>query len=202
MKFERSIDVEEFSTLLFYELTNRYEVWNKLPDEYKETWLKSHRDHAFISIAGYSQITKKFKKYYNKDVNKNKLSIHFANGFDHRCTVDYFSQNALEILKNKGIHAKDKKGGTLLCYEHIIPKNLILKPLIEKAKIGNLTQKDVYDQINKYYFVACITKDEDKLLSENKLIKNMPDNWNQEEILARYDEVKISLIKNNIEVCE
>ena len=50
----------------------------------------------------------------------------------------------------------------------------------------------VYNLISKYWVICTITKDEDKLLNRT----NMPNNWNERNLFARYDEIKLRIVKN------
>lgn len=100
---------------------------------------------------------------------------------------DYFSQNALEQVKNNNFDR--------LIFEHMIPKNeYIQKPCEAKAKDGNLKLEFIENLLLQYWFIATITKDEDKLLDRNK----MPEKWDNKDIFYRYTKANIVLVKNTL----
>ena len=98
---------------------------------------------------------------------------------------------------------KQIKKGTYegLVFEHMIPKEkYIQEPCIKKSieiKINNEPISELEDfilnKLKKYWKLAVVTKEEDKLLSRNK----MPDNWDKKNIKARYEAAKIPLTKYN-----
>ncbi|MGL4694658.1 hypothetical protein [Enterococcus larvae] len=188
----RSIDLEEMALLLHYELVSRYKVYDEIKEKhneaYADNWLKAHKDHEFVSKIGFKPVTARWKKKLKKE---GKLP---TTGFDHRNTVDYFSKAALELMELYGVEHKigDK---TAYAYEHMIPKaKYIMNPLKEKAKQGILELEDVRALLDKYYYVACITKEEDGKLNRN----SMPEDWDGECIEARYKAKDIELVANKL----
>lgn len=87
----------------------------------------------------------------------------------------------------------DKGNRHDLVYEHIVPKaKYIQNECIECEKNGSPKSVEEIEAIlTKYWRIATITKDEDRLLSK----LNMPDGWDGVDIFARYDLAGIKLIK-------
>lgn len=80
-----------------------------------------------------------------------------------------------------------------LVYEHVVPKRpYIQKPCEELAERGELTVEFAHTVLEKYWRVATITKAEDLRLHRNA----MPDGWDGENVLARYQSVGIVLQPN------
>ena len=106
-------------------------------------------------------------------------------------SVEYISPKALELI-NQG-NTKD------LIYEHMIPKeNYIQGPCLEAIKKRSpLSLNQIHELLDKYWHIALITIDEDKILNSLKLRKHMPENWDNEDILARYKMANINLINTN-----
>lgn len=98
--------------------------------------------------------------------------------------TDYYSVKAKAQL--------DKGDSHDLVYEHMVPKaKYIQDKCVECAKNGEIKSVEEIEAIlSKYWRIATITKDEDKLL--NKL--NMPDDWDGSDIQARYRDKGIDLI--------
>ena len=72
----------------------------------------------------------------------------------------------------------------------MVPKSkYIQRPCEKLAKNGMLKIDDVTDLFNKYWKIAIITKEEDKLISS----KSMPDDWDNVCIYARYNKAGITL---------
>lgn len=109
-------------------------------------------------------------------------------------TADYISDAARDLIDQFGVnHRINSK--TPFRYEHMVPKNeYILKPLKAKAAKGTLTKKHVKDLLEKYYYVACITIEEDSKLSKT----SMPKKWDKQDIKARYTTAGIELKENTI----
>jgi hypothetical protein len=125
---------------------------------------------------------------------KNKF---LSNAYLHLCKgkysiSNYQSKEALSILNgDNGI----QKSGNLV-FEHMVPKDrYIQKPCEELAKSGELSPDFIYKLLEEYWFIATITKDEEKLL---KTAKVMPKEWENTGHIARYENTKIELIQNPI----
>jgi len=90
------------------------------------------------------------------------------------------------------MNARDYAG---LVFEHLVPKSrYIQEPCERLAKDDKekLTVEFIEGLLRRYWHLATITKDEDELLSRNA----MPDDWDGEDIRARYKRVGIDLIEN------
>ena len=61
------------------------------------------------------------------------------------------------------------------------------------ARNGKLTVQIVTELLSKYWKIAVITKEQDKLLSRRK----MPDGWDGKDIFARYRKANIYLIQTD-----
>jgi hypothetical protein len=98
---------------------------------------------------------------------------------------DYYSKNALEKVQNNDF--------TNLVYEHMVPKNKYIQKVCEEhAKNDTLTLEFIVELLNKYWKIAVITKEEDKMLSS----RSMPKDWDGENIFFRYQKANIQLIMN------
>ena len=79
--------------------------------------------------------------------------------------------------------------------EHIVTKQKDRQYIWErKAKEGILSQEFIYNILNKYWYIATITKEEDDRL----ISKKMPSNWCGEDIFARYNSAGIFLEDNDL----
>lgn len=104
--------------------------------------------------------------------------------------TDYYSEEAALKIKNN-----DFKN---LIYEHIVPKNIYQNQifnLLQEQK--TITKQYIFDILKKYWYIATITKDQDTLLNNAKLRLKMPDKLDDKNIFARYQTVRIKLIKTN-----
>lgn len=97
----------------------------------------------------------------------------------------YISKTALIKLR--------KKEYSELIFEHMIPKRKYIEiPCENLAAKGKLTKKFVRNVLNNYWFIATITKIENKKLQKH----TMPNNWDKVDIFARYTQADIKIIKN------
>ncbi len=104
---------------------------------------------------------------------------------DKRFSTDFVTPSALEILKKSSV--------VDLEYEHLIPKKKYIQDICErKVAEVNLTVNFVSDIINKYLWTATVTKQEHKLLTR----RIIPVNWDEENIMARYEDANIVLFKH------
>ncbi|EWG99928.1 hypothetical protein [Halomonas sp. BC04] len=95
------------------------------------------------------------------------------------------SQGALEQLERR-----DHRD---LVWEHLVPKTRYIQgPCERSARQGTLTPEFIEELLEKYWHLATITKQEDRTLHPLQ----MPNEWDMENIRARYEAVGIKLIPN------
>ncbi len=159
---------------------NRQEIISKLANTYIE----------FLNSIKWEN------ELYLKGINEGKNKF-LSNTYLHLCggkygISNYHSKEALFLLNNQtDIHKSGK-----LVFEHMIPKaKYIQKPCEDLAKVGKLTLNEIFPLLEKYWFIATITKEEEKLL---KTAKVMPKDWQSKGHFARYENTKIELIQNSI----
>lgn len=190
----RTVNVEEFSKLLYFHYKARYDLYNNLRENEEnevliDKWISLYNDHSFISDAGISTFSKnnwKKMKATLKSINPNKKWPK-----DYRLFVDFMSSEAWKELKKNGL--RDENGNCKFTYEHMVPKyEYIEKEIQEMALNDKLELKKIEDLVRKYYYVALILKKEDKKLPR----KEMPEDWNREDIYSRYKKAGIELINN------
>lgn len=194
-KIIRSCDVDVMTEVVYTFYINWVKGLEGLSGSSREGYLVTNLDHGRLSNLGFNTNKKIIKKYFEKDYPEKNI---FSFPMDHRCTVDYFSEAALEALKKEGPNKK-VENKTFYRYEHIVPKSkYIFTPIKEAAINGTLTKQKVKNLIDNYYYVACITAEEDRNL-KGKLSNSMPDGWNaDDDIRARYakEHGNIKLIVN------
>jgi hypothetical protein len=101
-------------------------------------------------------------------------------------SADYISCEALAQIKKHDLSE--------LVYEHMVPKEKYIQSVcLNKAMQGTLTYQDVYELLNKYWFIAIITKSENLQLNLAGLRSTMPKNWDGKNIFARYNYTNIHL---------
>ena len=136
---------------------------------------------------------------YLKGIREGKNKF-LSNTYLHLCKdkyriTNYHSKEALLILDNRDDINKSGK----LVFEHMVPKDkYIQKPCEEMAKSGDLTVDKIYKLLMDYWYIATITKEEEKTLKTSKI---MPNDWQKQDHevhLARYKETKIELIQNSM----
>lgn len=122
------------------------------------------------------------KEGLNKFLSNAFLSLNSTSKY---CQGDFYSKQAYKKVQQKDF--------TNLVYEHMVPKNKYIQKVCEEnAKNETLTLEIILELLKKYWKIAIITKDEDKLL----LTKSMPKTWNENNIFLRYQEANIQLIMN------
>ena len=121
------------------------------------------------------------KEGLNKFLSNAFLSLNKKNKYKQG---HYYSSEALEKV--------EKNDFSNLVYEHMVPKNkYIQKVCEEKAKDQKLEPEFIIELLNKYWKIAVITKDEDDKLNS----RSMPAGWDGENILARYEEVELKVVR-------
>lgn len=113
-------------------------------------------------------------------------NAHLALHPGHKYHKTHFvSRRALLRLKRQ-----DYRG---LVFEHLAPKQpYIQQPCEDRANDGTLTLTFVRSRLDKFWYLATITEEEDRLLPRVK----MPADWDGTNILARYEAVGLRLIPN------
>ncbi len=111
--------------------------------------------------------------------------LNIAGGISKHQKTHYISKLALEQLKN-GDHAN-------LVFEHMVPKSkYVQEPCEQMAKLKSLSKDYIVNLLDKYWKLATITE-----LEHGKLRRtSMPENWDGEDIFARYSDKGIVLIPN------
>ncbi len=97
---------------------------------------------------------------------------------------DYYSDAALVKIKN------DDANG--LVFEHMVPKQKHIQDWAEgEAQKRKIEVGPVRERLEKYWWLAVITAEEDKQLTRTK----MPDGWDKDpiNIFARYEQAGIKL---------
>ncbi len=153
-------------------------------------------------IYEYLEAYKQLPEGSQKDI---LYSSTFVEGLVFRCISDIcdsfgikynnklIASDYITVEAKKQIEQKNKKN---LVREHMIPKNIYFNILVSEAKNGLLTKERIFDILNKHYWTCIVTKDEDNVLAENYQIK-MPDDWDGENVFARYEKVTISKVLEN-----
>jgi len=100
---------------------------------------------------------------------------------------DFITYNALKVIES------NQPLGNKLKFEHMVPKNIYIKPIVEALTEGKLTKDLIFYYLLKYYFVCTVTAEEDKKLPMVK----MSDDWDGINPFERYEKAKIALKKNN-----
>lgn len=126
----------------------------------------------FVIRTALREAINKSKKNYQGNINKKN------------CT--YISENAKQnLIENPQAD---------LIADHMIPVSLALR---EFESLNNLNIDAVVNLVSKYSNLALITRKEDTKLRELGLVKKMPQDWDGEDIYARYRAAKIILITYN-----
>jgi hypothetical protein len=98
--------------------------------------------------------------------------------------TDFITPNALLKLQ------QNEKAN--LIFEHMVPKNLYLSTLVEKAQRETLTYTEIHNVLMKYHYTCTVTKEEDNLLPSTK----MQDEWDGQNPFYRYQLAGIEFIEN------
>jgi len=112
----------------------------------------------------------------------NKLTTSKGSGKDK---AHYMSKNIQKQL-NAG-----KLDGLVL--EHGVPVSFMNDRVL---KLKNKTHEEIAKIIRKWTVLSVITKKEHDKLKDKGLYKKMPDDWDGINKFARYEKVKIELVKN------
>ena len=190
----RTVNVEEFSKLLYFHYKARYDLYNNLRENEEnevllDKWISLYKDHSYISEAGYKTFSEDNWKKIKATLKSINPKIDWPK--DYRFFVDFMSRKAWEELKKYGL--KSGNGKSKFRYEHMVPKHEYIEKEIQEMGLNNkLDLKKIEELVRKYYYVALILKEEDKKLPR----KDMPEDWNKEDIYSRYEKAGIELINN------
>ena len=80
-----------------------------------------------------------------------------------------------------------------LVSDHAIPISLLLK---EFYAVGAHSLDELVALVGKYSLMVLITDAEDDRLAEDGLVKKMPDDWDGQDVLARYATARITVKLN------
>ena len=109
----------------------------------------------------------------------------FFKGVNKYHKTHWMSQGALEQLERHDYRD--------LVWEHLVTKTSYIQgPCERSARQGTLTIEFIEELLDKYWHLATITKQENRML--HPLL--MPNEWDRENIFARYESVGIKLIPN------
>lgn len=93
-----------------------------------------------------------------------------------------------EVYLQKKTHGTHKEWGAEneLCWEHVVPTAILVNSFL-KSTIN-------LEKILELGIVCIVLKTEDSRLTENGLKDNMPDDWDHNDIWARYKKAKIEVV--------
>jgi hypothetical protein len=120
-------------------------------------------------------------------LNKFLSNAHLASfrGYNKYHKTHFVSRQALHHLESRL-----RRG---LVWEHLVPRKLyIQEPCERQARERALTLDFIRDRLAKFWYLASITNEEDRLLPR----LTMPANWDGNDVLARYEAAGLTLIPN------
>lgn len=103
----------------------------------------------------------------------------------------HWTKNALELLGDN--LAIKKSLSDNLRHEHSVPLIYLAENILFKMP-KEATELDIFEKIKYLGIVVIMTRDEDSAL---KLKSKMPDNWDRQDIFARYDDLKSQIVKRD-----
>lgn len=159
---------EEYISHLSQNLYTLLLLKKEIPDAFLKSYhlkAKSIGDDLYFLTESY---------FRQKDLYKGKYSM-----------ADYITPKA-----KKAIEIGDKS--VKLIYEHMVPKNLYIKDIVDATLSDNLTQEFICNLLTKYYYVCTVTVEEDKKLPSTK----MSEDWDRVNPFYRYEKVEIEFIPN------
>lgn len=162
---------------------NRSKIINELSTVYFK-FLNSIDWDDVLYLKGIREGRNKFLSNAYLNLCKGKHSI-----------VNYYSVEADTIIKQyQGRLPKGK-----LIFEHMVPKEKYIQAPCEAIIKSSITDVEKLDEIrnliDKYWYLASITVEEDKCLQYKK---RMPENWDKVNIFARYEVARIEIVSNPI----
>lgn len=106
-------------------------------------------------------------------------------------SLKYKSKGVIELENNdstgNGIPSSKFIG------EHVVPRKVIGNLIIKSYETKNLMSFDKFSNVAGMAVICLVTKDEDKLLRDNKLSKSMPADWDEKDVWARYKKAGIDV---------
>lgn len=192
----RTVNVKEFSKLLYFHYKARYDLYNNLKNNKEnevliDKWISLYKDHSFISEAGISTFSKNNWEKMKTILKSQSKNTEIKWRKNYRFFVDFMSSEAWEELRTNGLN--DENGKCKFRYEHMVPKHEYIEKEIQEMALNNkLDLKKIEELVSKYYYLALILIEEDKKLSK----KMMPEDWNREDFYSRYKKAGIKLINN------
>lgn len=199
----RSVNVERLAKLLYYRFKSRYDLYRQMKESgVSENELKIMEkpfgDHSFISEIGVETFydSDYWTRYEVLFVQNYKIKLNSKKRRQY-LVVDYFSEKALDL-----IDSETEFNTSNFSFEHMVPKGKYIFNRIKEEAKKNISddklQKLIYKLIDKYYYVALITRDENKKLSNKGYREKMPEDWDEQSFDARYQKVGINIKRNPI----
>ena len=199
----RSVNVERLAKLLYYRFKSRYDLYRQMKESgVSENELKIMEkpfgDHSFISEIGVETFydSDYWTRYEELFVQNYKIKLNSKKRRQY-LVVDYFSEKALDL-----IDSETEFNTSNFSFEHMVPKGKYIFNRIKEEAKKNISddklQKLIYKLIDKYYYVALITRDENKKLSNKGYREKMPEDWDGQSFDARYQKAGINIKRNPI----
>lgn len=199
----RSVNVERLAKLLYYRFKSRYDLCRQMKENgVSENELKIMEkpfgDHSFISEIGVETFydSDYWTRYEELFVKAYKIKLNSKENRQY-LVVDYFSEKALDLIKNE-----TKFTPSNFSFEHMVPKGKYIFDWIKEKAKENISddelQKLIYKLVDKYYYVALVTRDENKKLSNKGYREKMPEDWDEQSFDARYQKAGINIKRNPI----
>lgn len=199
----RSVNVERLAKLLYYRFKSRYDLCRQMKESgVSENDLKIMEkpfgDHSFISEIGVETFydSDYWTRYEELFVQEYKINLNSKKNRQY-LVVDYFSEKALDL-----IDSETEFNTSNFSFEHMVPKGKYIFNRIKEEAKKNISddklQKLIYELVDKYYYVALITKDEHKKLSNKGYKQKMPEDWDGQSFKARYQKAGINIKRNPI----
>lgn len=199
----RSVNVERLAKLLYYRFKSRYDLCRQMKESgVSENELKIMEkpfgDHSFISEIGVETFydSDYWTRYEELFVQNYKIKLNSKKRRQY-LVVDYFSEKALAL-----IDSETEFNTSNFSFEHMVPKGKYIFNRIKEEAKKNISddelQKLIYELVDKYYYVALITRDENKKLSNKGYREKMPEDWDEQSFDARYQKAGITIKRNPI----
>lgn len=199
----RSANVDRLAKLLYYRFKSRYDLYRQMKESGEsekdlKIMEKPFGDHSFISEIGVETFydSDYWTRYEELFVQEYKISLNSKKNRQY-LVVDYFSEEALDL-----IDSETEFNTSNFSFEHMVPKGKYIFNRIKEEAKKNISddklQKLIYELVDKYYYVALITRDENKKLSNQGYKVKMPEDWDGQSFKARYQKAGITIKRNPI----